>query len=301
MGIYEKDVKNIISFSYTFTYDFFDWNFGGTTSYSLNFQEPWLMNTPTSFDIGLYNKTSDSSDSTKGDYEEHRQGGSISFGHALSEEWYGKGSLKLESSTLNWKSTDYQIDGKQKPLVDESNNLHSLTLKVSRDTTNQPFNPTTGAIDTLELEYAGRALGGDVNFTKYNLDLRRFYPGFKNNQAWALRLKTGIGDGNLPELEKYRIGGAETLRGYKSGTFSGNDMLLLNLEYRFPIADKFTGVLFADSGNTWNSLDEVNLGEMHYSLGAGVRMNTPIGQVRLDYGFDEEGAGMPHFSIGQTF
>ncbi|MCG8515437.1 MAG: BamA/TamA family outer membrane protein, partial [Halanaerobiales bacterium] len=102
-------------------------------------------------------------------------------------------------------------------------------------------------------------------------------------------------------LEKYRLGGSETLRGYDYGSFSGNNLLLLKVEYRFPIVDNFTGVVFADGGNTWDELAEIELGELHYSLGLGIRMNTPIGMIRLDYGFNEDGGGQPHFSIGQSF
>jgi len=60
-------------------------------------------------------------------------------------------------------------------------------------------------------------------------------------------------------------------------------------------------VIFVDSGGTWSDLDEFDFADMKYSLGAGLRMNTPIGQIRLDYGFNEDGSGQPHFSIGQTF
>ncbi|MDI3547064.1 MAG: outer membrane protein insertion porin family [Halanaerobiales bacterium] len=279
----------------------FSWEFGGVTNYSLNFHEPWLSGTPTSFGISLYDKTADGSDALKGEYEEHRQGGSISLGHKVIKEWYGKVRFKLENSEIDWKNNTYTEDGKEYKLIDESNSVRSLTLQVSRDTTNHPFNPTEGVIDIFSIEYAGQVLGGDANFTKYNADLRRYYPGFKPNHAWALRLNTGIGDGDMPELEKYRLGGSETLRGYDHGTFSGNDMLLLSAEYRFPIAENFTGVIFADGGNTWDSLDDIDFSEIHYSLGAGLRMNTPIGMIRLDYGFNEDGDGQPHFSIGQTF
>jgi len=268
----------------------FSWEFGGATNYSLNFYEPWLLGGPTSFGISLYDKRKDGSDSVKGDYNEHRRGGSISLGHKLTEEWEGMIRFKVEDSTIDWanETTEEAI-------------VRSLTLQTSRDTTNHPFNPTGGGIDTLSVEYAGQVLGGNYNFTKYNLDIRRFYPGFKAEHAWGLRLKAGAAEGELPEIEKYRIGGSETLRGYETGTFSGRDTLLLNIEYRFPIAENFVGVIFADGGNAWETHEEVALGDLHYSLGAGLRMNTPIGQIRLDYGFNEEGKGQPHFSLGHAF
>ena len=277
----------------------FDWKFGGVTNYSLSFYEPWLMGTETSFGISLYDKKSDGEDSEDGEYEEHRRGGSISLGHKLVEDWNGKVRFKIEDSTIDWIEDDK--DGNEVVTSTEEASVRSLTLQVNRNTTNHPFNPTNGAVDTFSIEYAGQMLGGDHNFTKYNADFRRFYPGFKNQHAWGLRLNAGTAQGNVPELEKYRLGGSETLRGYDNGTFAGEDMLLMKLEYRFPIVENFTGVLFTDAGNTWDQDDKIDLENLHYSYGAGLRMNTPIGQIRLDYGFNEDGKGQPHFSIGQSF
>ncbi len=268
----------------------FRWQFGETNTYSLDFFEPWIFGNPTSFGIGVYNTRSKSENSAGEKYTEKRRGGNISLGHALTDQWDGTVRYKLEETEYDWEEQ-----------ADTANSIRSLTFKVDRDTTNHPFNPTSGAIDSASIEYAGSFLGGDRDFTKYNLDVRRYFPGFKAGQAWAVRLKTGIGQGDLPYSELYRLGGSESLRGYKSYSFEGNDMLLMNLEYRFPIAEQFTGVIFADGGNAWDSLDDIDLGDINHSLGLGIRLNTPIGQIRLDYGWNEDWVGMPHFSLGNTF
>lgn len=266
----------------------FQWQFGGITNYSLNFYEPWLLGTRTSFGIGIYDRTSKGINVDK----VHRRGGNILLGHNLINEWDGM----IKYSVENYK----EFNDSDVSLADYESVLRSLTLQVDRDTTNHPFNPTGGAIDIFSVEYAGNFLGGTEDFVKYNLDMRRFYPGFKSNQAWGIRLKVGKGEGNL-EKRQYHLGGSESLRGYKSLEFSGDSLLLLNLEYRLPIADNFTAVVFADAGNVWDKGESISLGDLKYSIGAGLRMNTPIGQLRLDYGFNEDGSGQPHFSIGHTF
>lgn len=266
----------------------FQWQFGGITNYSLNFYEPWLLGTRTSFGIGIYDRTSKGINVDK----VHRRGGNILLGHNLINEWDGM----IKYSVENYKEYD-DADGS---VPDYESVLRSITLQVDRDTTNHPFNPTGGAIDIFSIEYAGDFLGGTENFVKYNLDMRRFYPGFKDNHAWGVRLKAGVGEGNL-EKRQYHLGGSESLRGYKSMEFSGDSLLLMNLEYRLPIADNFTAVVFADAGNVWEKGESISLGDLKYSIGAGLRMNTPIGQLRLDYGFNEDGKGQPHFSIGHTF
>jgi len=268
----------------------FQWQFGGVTNYSINFYEPWLLGTRTSFGIGLYDRTSTGKLEDR-EYSLNRRGGNLLLGHNLINEWDGQITFKAEDTEREWLA-DKEIEKKA---------LRSLTFQVDRDTTNHPFNPTGGAIDIFSIEYAGNFLGGTENFVKYNMDMRRFYPGFKSNHAWALRLKAGKGEGELPQLEKYTLGGFQSLRGYEYGAFYGDSLLLLNLEYRLPIADNFTAVVFADAGNVWEKEESIDLGDLRYSIGAGLRMNTPIGQLRLDYGFNEDGGGQPHFSIGHTF
>jgi len=270
----------------------FNWEFGDINNYSLNFYEPWIFSYPTSFGLSVYNETSNVEQEDEENYTENRRGGSISLGHSLTEQWDGSVKYKIE---------DYKKTMTESTEDNTNYDVRSLTLKVDRDTRNHPFNPTDGVLDIASVEYAGGFLNGDYDFTKYNIDVRRFYPGFKPQQAWALRLKTGIGDGDIPSSEQYTLGGSQTLRGYELYEFMGDDMLLMNLEYRFPIADKFTGVVFADGGNTWDDIDAIRLEDINYSLGLGVRFNLPIGQIRLDYGWNKDGEGKPHFSIGNTF
>src|SRR5690554_668999 len=224
----------------------FQWQFGGITNYSLNFYEPWLLGTRTSFGIGIYDRTSKGINVDK----VHRRGGNILLGHNLINEWDGM----IKYSVENYK----EFNDSDVSLADYESVLRSLTLQVDRDTTNHPFNPTGGAIDIFSVEYAGNFLGGTEDFVKYNLDMRRFYPGFKSNQAWGIRLKVGKGEGNL-EKRQYHLGGSESLRGYKSLEFSGDSLLLLNLEYRLPIADNFTAVVFADAGNVWDKGESISL------------------------------------------
>ncbi len=275
------------------------WQFGDVTTYSLNFYEPWLMNTRLSLGFSIYDKNTDSEDSDGNKYEENNKGGSITFGYPITEEWRTSLRYRLEDTETVWEEEDL-LDNR----IDESGSIRSLTLAFNRDTTDHPFNPRHGGIDMLSTEYAGDFLGGDYDFTKYNLELRRFFPGFKGRQAWALRMKAGLGyadSGEIPYSEKYKLGGSESLRGYESKSFAGDNMLLFNLEYRFPFNDNFSGVIFADAGNTWDDRDSIDLGDMFFGKGVGLRMSTPIGQLRLDYGWDEDGDGMPHFSIGNAF
>ena len=64
----------------------------------------------------------------------------------------------------------------------------------------------------------------------------------------------------------------------------GNVLMLLNLELRFPIANKLQGVVFSDNGNVYRRVEVIELLNWRYNFGGGIRYDTPIGPVRVDYG-----------------
>lgn len=82
-------------------------------------------------------------------------------------------------------------------------------------------------------------------------------------------------------------------------------MLLMNAEFRFPIYDFVSGVVFTDWGKAWESGTEMDLTDLMNSYGLGIRLDTAFGLLRLDYGWglNEEAKreGQFYFGIGQTF
>ena len=93
----------------------------------------------------------------------------------------------------------------------------------------------------------------------------------------------------------------------EDGNPLGGDVLLIgNLEYRFPIRGNLGAVVFADVGNVFADLDAVALNEVRETVGLGVRFETPIGPLRVDWGHlldarSGEDSSRFHFAIGQAF
>jgi outer membrane protein insertion porin family len=203
----------------------FNYQFGRNNYYTLNFQEPYLMGTETSFGIDLYDRKENKEDQDGNlIYTTDTTGGNATFGHEIYNDWRGTARYKLENV-----ENDYVDDTKE----DTEDSLRSMTLTVSKDTTNYPTNPTAGKNDSFSIEHAGNFFGGDANFTKYEFDVRRYYPGFKGEQAWALRLKGGTSTGVLPEYERYSLGGSDSLRGIRQTVSRESKAYLhrLNIEY----------------------------------------------------------------------
>ncbi len=255
-----------------------NWEFGEKTNdYEIGFYEPWAFGTETSLNFNLYNKTEEEVD----DVEYEEKGGDVTVGRPLTEDT--NGYIKLDYNNT-------KADG------EEEENTRSITLKTIRDTRDNILAPKEGSREEVSVEKAG--FGGDTDFSKYKIDFRKYLPSGEDN-SWACRLKLGTSSGELSGSERYYLTGMDKIRGYNDNYFDdennpeengfiGESVLVGNLEYRFKIVDKVTGIAFIDTGKTFENND-INLEDFHYSIGMGARFNTPIGQLGLDYGYAPSG------------
>ena len=168
------------------------------------------------------------------------------------------------------------------------------------DSRDNIYDPHEGKRISYSIEHAG-FMGGDFDFTKFTADYRYYYRA-GGESVWALNLGAGYADGDMPLSQRFSMGGSDTLRGYEDDQFRGNSMVKATLEYRFPIVKKVQGVLFTDNGYAWDKRheDDFDFGLIKNSFGVGLRINSPLGPVKLDYGYGDDG-GKFHFSFGGQF
>ena len=187
--------------------------------------------------------------------------------------------------------------------------VNSITLGVIEDTRDVRVNPRAGTFTSLSYEQAGALLGGGTEFGKLSAEHRRYFA--VGDDVLAMRVMGGTSVGSIPLFESFSVGGANTLRGYDLDRWRGESLLLANVEYRRPITDSLTAVGFIDVGNAYGGVFETVVPGFsipaedqsftpHVGVGAGIRVITPIGPIRLDMGFGEEGS-QAHFSFGHTF
>ncbi len=287
---------------------------GNRTTYSLSFYEPWLGNTPTFFGLDVYDTFAEINKKINGgdsNYEMQRIGGKLTFGRVFKEHLKIGLELKTEEASYNL------ISGELPHNIQEgvTNSFRPILIYDTRD---DRFNPKEGWFGTASVQNAGGMLGGDYDYRKYDLDLRTYLSTdiFKDDNALdettisstinqgvlAMRVVAGIGSTSLPSFAKYEIGGLGTIRGYEYKEFSGDSSLVFNIEYRFPLADNLQAVVFADWGNAWNYGDHIGFGDLKFGKGAGIRFDTFLGPISIDYGFGEDDEeGKAYFSIGHTF
>jgi outer membrane protein insertion porin family len=123
-------------------------------------------------------------------------------------------------------------------------------------------------------------------------------------------LQAGTVLGDLPPYESFNLGGSNSVRGYDGGEVgSGRSYVLASAEYRFPIVPILGGVVFADFASDLGSGDTV-IGNpagvrgkpgFGFGYGAGVRIESPLGLIRADYGINDQGETRVHLGIGQRF
>jgi len=86
----------------------------------------------------------------------------------------------------------------------------------------------------------------------------------------------------------------------------GAGLALANLEWRFPIFNVVGGDVFADGGNVWASGSDIRLADFRWGAGLGLRVETPVGPIRLEYGWKldrkpGESNGELFLSLGNSF
>lgn len=273
--------------------------FGGKkTAYDLSFSEPNVGGTRTSFGFGLYNRTFRYEENE----ESHAAGGNITLGKRFTD--YLRGSLRLKAE--NTRDVEREVTpGDDDPEPEEivkttERRVRSIQLGLSGDTTDRPFYPTQGMRYSASTEFAMEILGGNTEFSKYEGQWSTYHKVGRADQVIALRLMGGYAPSDLPLQEKFRVGGPDTVRGYRFGHSRGEKMVVGNAEYRFKISDNIQGAIFADVGQAWTVDENPNFEDLLTSAGIGIRFDTPLGMMRLDYGIGKNG-GRLEFGIGPAF
>ena len=281
--------------------------------YNLGFTEPYLFDTRISGGADLYN--------TRRIYDTYtvrRQGGAIRLGFPLLGQTRGFTSYKYEiidiSDVLDTASYIIQQSAGQ-------STTSSITGTIRRDTRDHYFETTKGSDNSVWMEYAGGALGGTNYFTKYGASSAYWItPFWKSTFSARGRIGYIVGrEGHeVPLFERYRLGGIYSVRGFKTWSIGptapngevigGDKELLFNLEWVFPLIPqvKIKGLFFFDAGNAWDVGQPYNLEDLRTSAGFGFRWISPMGPLRLEWGYNlqpkpGESQSSWDFAIGTFF
>ncbi|MBW4638656.1 MAG: outer membrane protein assembly factor [Gloeocapsa sp. UFS-A4-WI-NPMV-4B04] len=247
---------------------------------------------------------------------ERQFGGSITLQRPI-DDWQ-------TSLGLNYTRTSIRDrDGKISP-VDELGNplsfsgtgiddLATVSFTAMKDQRDNLINPTQGSVLSFSTEQSIPIGLGNISMNRLQANYSHYFPVDllgKTESVLAFNIQGGTTIGDLPPYEAFNLGGVNSVRGYGLGDIgSGRSFVLASAEYRFPIFNLVSGTVFADFGSDLGSGDTV-LGEPGvvrgkpgngFGYGVGLRLDSPIGLIRADFGINDQGDSRLQLGIGQRF
>jgi len=282
--------------------------------YQISFFEPYIMDTAVSGGIRLYKE-----DQEYDFYDKEALGITLNLGYRLFD-YTGIGII--------YNIEDFDITNVQSTYTNMTPGsflTSSIKPYIQYDSRDDLFLPTQGAKHKISIEYAGELLGGDIDYTKYLVETGIFFPLFWKFTG-ALHAEAGyLDDRSSNDIDidyiRFYLGGMNSVRGFDKNDISGKrtgdikdrggeKYVQFNAEVTFPLTEKYklAGVFFYDRGDVYRTSEDINLGDQFSSYGTGVRWNSPIGPLRVEYAWvidgkniKKSGDGKFEFSVGASF
>jgi outer membrane protein insertion porin family len=277
------------------------------TQYELSFVEPWL------FDIPLWSKLDLWNSATVYDtYSVASSGFGTTVGYPLWQKVTGYLGYRLSMDDVNNIADTASATIKAQ---EGKTTLSSLSATLTRDTTDDYMFPSLGSRSSGTFTYTGGLLQGTASYNKYEASSSQFFP-LPFDTVFGIRERGGFlqktGDAAIPIYQRFYLGGINSLRGLRyvgptdpvtGDVIGGTTMLNFNAEYLFPLIKNagMKGVIFFDTGNAWES--GYHLDDLRKTTGVGVRWYSPIGPLRLEWGYvldprNDEPSSRWEFSMG---
>jgi outer membrane protein insertion porin family len=304
--------------------------------YLLSFIEPWFLGRKLALGVDLYRRQLNFQ-SLESLYDESRTGGHLSLTRALGSDFLiGSVGYRLEQVGIrfngNNSTNSYPTDlpGLPAPqsippdlLAESGDSLVSkIETSLAYDTRNSTTLPNKGQRTEFIIELAG-PFGGSKNYYKLDLKTHWYFRGLFTGHVMELLGGTGVADSYgstdmVPFYDRYYLGGLYSARGFRYRSISprqeqygskepvgGDTYWFGSAEYSLPIIDRLRFALFYDIGNVMYNPYTFNWKDYNSNWGLGLRLNLPIGPLRLDYGIpihhDRYNGGSGRFQFGVGF
>ncbi len=291
----------------------FSGSFGArTTRFDLDFWNPRVRDSNLGMGADLYWM-----DEEYFTYDRETRGGRAKFAYTVGEYTRLHWNYRLE----NYEITNVD-DNAHRDIKDLKGENWSSSAYVAaiRDNRNRRINPSRGTRNLLSVEYAGGLLQGDDNFIKYVASSDYYRPVLNRSifhwKGQAGYIMSNSGE-DIPNFELFRLGGINSVRGYAArklaprfddGEVKGGDKhFFTNFELLHPLNEEIglMGLVFFDAGNVWDTGESVDF-DLYKSIGAGIRWYSPMGPIRVEYGYalddlEDSSRSQIEFSMGHEF
>lgn len=251
-------------------------------------------------------------------YNERHYGFDLNARKRLSQFVTGRLEYRLEDIGI------FNIDNSASDTIksEEGSRLKSqISTGLTYDTRDSLFLTRKGERLDFTAYVAGGFLGGQEDIYGFDLEGSKYFSlpwdGILTINGEIATVSTWAGGDKVPIWDRLYLGGANNLRGFKfrdvgpkdenGEPIGGSTLARLTVEYTFPIVEKVRGAVFYDVGFVNEGMYDFGGGNVNSDVGIGVRLDLPIGPVRIDYGFPMQkdkfssGNGQFNFNIGYQF
>lgn len=274
---------------------FLDASLGSVTQqFRFTFVEPYLLDMNLGLATSIYNY-----ERAQDEYDYKKRGFSFTFTRPLTDFVNATFGYRYESTrvfNIDPFATEYIKDQFGTKLTS------AISLGLSKNTINDVMNPTKGINWKGSVDWAGGPLRGDNYFVRLVTSYGQFFPWKFLDSTFFIRGTAGTiqtyGGKQLPIYEKFFVGGIDSVRGFKYGyagpldiegePIGGKNQLFFNGEWIFPIFKPagIKGVLFYDIGAASDNNDVFAFTGLRHAAGAGIRWQSPMGPIRIEFGFN---------------
>jgi len=275
----------------------------------IEFKEPWFLEQRLSLGYNLFYHNATFLSNY---YNERNFGASVSLARAFGYFWSGSITYTLQDFDLY----DFASNSSPQLLMEQGYRTDSsITLGMSYDNRDSVLLTRRGLHADFSAEFAGGPLWGQTNIYKFQADTQKYIL-LPYDMILTIAGATGVADfyGNsteVPLFDRFFLGGSRSIRGFgnrdigpiddNNEPLGGDTMAYTNLELTFPIMDRVRGAV-------WNDMGFLDARPFHYTdalqegdaaAGVGLRLNLPIGPLRLDYGIPYKDQGWNHNNTGK--
>jgi NTE family protein len=200
---------------------------------------------------------------------------------------------------------EYRLeDVRTKLTIPDSENdevLSVFAFKSSGETFNRfPF-PDKGHRHDLAAEFSGKSLGGTYDeYTRLFGSIEGYFP-LGNYLNFHPRVATGISTADLPDIEKFNIGGLYNFSGYRTDQLAGDKFFMTNLQFRIKLPYRFYLIGNYDYGNVFDDYEEIKIRDFRKGWGTTLAWDTPLGPFDFGYGKAEGAPYRLYLNIGLRF
>jgi outer membrane protein assembly factor BamA len=270
--------------------------------YELYFKEKWRLSGELGYYRYFYNYYGIGSGSLRNDLETY----DANFPRFIS-------SLSYRITPTIFTGIQYRLDvfdiPKTGPLLTANapigilgGTISTIGLALSFDSRDDIFYPRKGVLLNLNAEHASQIVGADYKYSLFHLDATVYKTIFTNHVVVGNSFIAGS-VGQLPYFNYFYLSSGKRGRGFNDRRFIDKSMALLQLEYRFPIYNRFRGVAFASTGNVAPKLSNIFANDPKVAYGAGLRFQLSkkqLNHLRFDVAHSVEGFQF-YLTIGEAF